>query len=90
MTRQNEARRRKNALWSGDAQAASMFETKPGTKQQVERTFAEDLIGNVNVVALDVAGRGYCSHRFLHYERGQRFAVELPLEDNRWQPLGQR
>jgi hypothetical protein len=35
-------------------------------EQQVERTFAEDLIGNVNVVALDVTGRGYCSHRFLH------------------------
>jgi len=34
MTRQNEARRRKNALWSGDAQAASTFETKPGTNSK--------------------------------------------------------
>src|SRR5262245_17508277 len=36
-------------------------------EQQVERTFAEDLIGDVNVVALDITGRGYCSHRFLRH-----------------------
>jgi hypothetical protein len=31
-------------------------------EQEIERTFTDDLIGNVDVIALDIVGRGYFSH----------------------------
>ena len=42
------------------------FDVRAWNEQQVERTFAEDLISNVNVVALHILGCGSAIHPAPH------------------------
>ena len=58
MRRLNAASELRNRSWRGSSHCSSMWFTQSGKNKKIERAFAHDLIGEVEVIGARVPGLG--------------------------------